>query len=387
MFGKKNKEMSLEKVSELLSGVATPLSLYLVPTNLDSERKKFFGSSSYNPQFKYRRPKAVSKNNGIFDKLSGLESVKGVDPEISKFIVEVVKHKKQASGLLDAIGDDSRFVEISKQRFGIPTYLLFKKACKILRRRYGDLNLAPRDAKLREKKLKYDDLVPVFEEVFKALGLEEWTLDKSKAIIRSGFRTAVKTKRIMVDPNISVSAERLRKTIIHEVATHALRGNNGFGTGYEVFGKPNLAECLDDEEGLALFNEEKFGVLRKTDIKKRAAYVYALHLGKSHSFRDVFDALRSSYARMSAFDVAYRIKRGISDTSKPGCYFKDVVYLRGFLKVRERLAGDEVSYANMYAGKIPLSHLYLVEEGVIPKPRVVPQKDIFEKVFKKAGLI
>ena len=89
MFGKKSKEMSLEKVSELLSGVATPLSLYLVPTNLDSERKKFFGSSTYNPMFKYRRPKAVTKNNSIFEKLSNLETVKDVDPEISKFIISI----------------------------------------------------------------------------------------------------------------------------------------------------------------------------------------------------------------------------------------------------------------------------------------------------------
>lgn len=376
--------MKYAEVNKIMSSIATPLSLYLVPSNLESEREKFFESETYNPQFRYR---TANKNKGVFRKLSTLEEIVDVDPEISKYILQVIKDKKQASKLLDSIGDNESFLRISEERFGKPSKILFRRACKLLRRRYGDIQIAERNQKLREKMLTYEDLVPIFEIVFSELGLEDWKLDRSKAIEARGFRTTVKTKRVMVDPNVVVNAEKLRKTIVHEVATHALRGNNGFKTGYDVFGKPNLKEYLDDEEGLAMFNEERFGLLREIDIKRRAALVYAMYLGQTMSFRGVHTALQAVYPKKNAFDVVLRVKRGLSDTSKPGCYYKDASYLRGFLKIRRKLAKDTASYSNMYAGKIPLKYLHLVEEGIIPKPKVVPSEELVEGIFKKAKLV
>lgn len=376
--------MNYAEVNELMSRIATPLSLYLMPVNYDKEKEKFFDSTDYNPQFRYRRS---DKNKGIFEKLRKLEEIEDVDPEISDYIVDVIEDKEQAAKLLAAIGEDEKFLRISEERFGLPKYRLFKRACKILRKRYGDIEIAERNEALRDRKLGYEELIPVFEKVFDALGLDGWRLDKSKAIESRGFRTVVKTKRVMVDPNISVSAEKLRKTIVHEVATHALRAQNGFNTGYDVFGKPNLNEYLDDEEGMAMFNEERYGLLRDIDLRRRAALVYAMYIGRNASFRQTYDALGAVYPKRNAFDVVYRVKRGLSDTSKYGCYYRDSSYLRGFLKIRKKLAKDEVSYRNMYAGKIPLKYLYLVEEGIIPKPKVVPTKELVEGMFKDAGLV
>jgi hypothetical protein len=384
-LGSKVRKMKLEEVEELMSQIATPLSLYLVPTNLDEEKEKFFDSRDYNPQFKYRK---ANKNNGrIFRELKDLEEIVDIDPEISKYIIKVIKYKKQASNLLESIGDNDRFMRISKERFGMPSYKLYKKACRILRKRYRDIEITKRNPKLRDKILKYDDLEPIFEKVFEALGLDGWSFQKSKAIISSGFRTAVKTRRVMVDPEVRVSAEKLRKTIIHEVGTHALRGHNGFKTGYEVFGKPNLPSYLDYEEGLAMYNEEQYGVLRDIDIKKRALYVYAIYLSSQMSFRQLYDAVHGISPRKSAFDVVYRVKRGLADTSRVGCYSKDQVYLRGFFKTRRKLVNDVVSYKYLYAGKIPYKYVYLVEEGIIPKPKVVPSKKLFSDLFEEVGLV
>ena len=383
MFGSKKTKMKYEQVNEIMSKIATPLSLYLVPTNFEKEKEKFFNSIDYNPQFKYRR---AEKNKGLFEKLENIEEITDIDSEISEYIVKVIADKKQAAQLLEAIGQDEAFLKISEERFGKPKYWLFKRACKILRRRYGDIVIAKRNEKLRDRKLNYEELVPIFEKVFEKLGLEGWTIDKSKAIESRGFRTTVKTKRIMVDPDVSVSAEKLRKTIVHEVATHALRGHNGFETGFDVFGKPNLNEYLDDEEGLAMFNEEQFGFLRNIDLKRRAALVYAMYIGQYSSFVQTYDALSAVYPKNNAFDVVYRVKRGFSDTSREGCYYRDASYLRGFLKIRKKLENDKVSYRNMYVGKIPLKYLYLVEEGILPKPKIVPSQELVDEIFKETGL-
>lgn len=382
--GKKKTKMTKDEVTEIMSQVVTPLSLYLVPTNLEEEKDNFFDSFDYSPQFKYR--KVVNKNAQVFEKLNTVNEITDIDPEISKFIIKVIKHKKQAADLLGAIGSDEKFIRISHDRFGLPMYSLFRRACMVLRCNYNEFSLVETNERLRKKVFEFEELVPIFEKTFEILGLDGWTVDKSKAIISSGFRTLVKTKRVVVDPGIKISAEKLRKTIIHEVATHALRGHNGFMTGYEVFGKPNLIEYLDDEEGLAVYNEEKYGVLKGFHLRKMAGYVYAVYLGQDFSFRDTFNAIRGIFPRKTAFDIVYRVKRGISDTSQGGCYSKDIVYFRGFLKVRKKLQNDAVSYRNMYAGKIPMDYLYLVEEGIIPKPKVVPSKELIEKIFDESGI-
>lgn len=382
---KKEKPMSYSEISDLLAQISTPLSLYLVPLNLKEEREKFFESSDYNPQFRYRTPN--NKNAAIFSSLQGITEVTGVDPEIGKFVLSVIESKNQASDLLYSIGKGEDFIRISNDRFGIPSYQLFVRACKILRRSYGDIKLVARNEKLKDRILKYDDVVKVFSKVFEIVGLSDWSIEKSKAIVAGGFRTAAKTRRILVDPGVEISAEKLRKTLVHEVLTHALRASNGFATGFEAFGKPNVPEYLDVEEGLAMYNEEKYGVLRDIDVRRRAALVYAIYLSQSMSFRQVFNAIRSLYPKNNAFDVIYRVKRGLGDTSQPGCYTKDAAYLRGFLNVRKELTKDALTYKYLYAGKLSLKHLSLVEEGVLPKPKVVPTKELVEKAFHETGLV
>lgn len=384
IFRSKKKTMKKEEVEGLMAKIITPISLYLKPTNLDEEREKFFESSTYNPQFKYR--KRSNRNNQIFSSLASLEEVTDVDPEISKFIIKVIESKKQASDLFFAIGNDEEFVRISQERFGEPNYKLFKKACMILRRNYGDIKVAEVSERLKNKKFEYDDLESIFQKTFDILDLKDWIVDKSKAIGSSGVRTVVKTRRIMMDPEIQISADRLRKTIVHEVATHALRGENGYSTGYRVFYKPNLIEYLDDEEGLAIYNEEKYGVLRASSLRKSASYVYSSYLAKKYSFREVFNSLRGIFPPKTSFNLVYRIKRGLSDTSRRGGYLRDCSYLRGFLKVRKKLENDSASYRNMYAGKLPMSYLYLVEEGILPKPKIWPSNEVIEKIFKSVGI-
>lgn len=379
LFSKNNVVFTYEEVNTLMSQIATPTSLYLVPTNAQEERQKFLADSTYNPQFTYRK---ANKNKGIFVQLEKIAEISDVDPAISAYIVDTIEDKKRAAHLLESIGDDREFRRVSDERFGVPSSKLFSRACKILRGNTGDIAIVERNDKLASQILTFDNLVPIFKKVFALFGLEGWSLEKSKAISSEGFRTVMKTKRVMVDPDVQVSAEKLRKTLIHEVATHALRGNNGYLTGYDVFGKPNLKEYLDDEEGLAIYNEERFGVLRFIDVKKRAALVYAAYLAQTMSFREIFNALRAVYMRQTAYEVCMRIKRGMSDTAQPGGYYRDVCYLRGFLRIRRKLANDAVTYRNMYAGKIPIRYVNLVEEGILQKPKIYPTQELIENIFK-----
>ena len=69
----KKKEMSLSEVTKLLSELRIPTGFVFTPINLDTEKKKFFNSDTYEPQFTYRIVK--NKNAEIFSKLSSVSVI------------------------------------------------------------------------------------------------------------------------------------------------------------------------------------------------------------------------------------------------------------------------------------------------------------------------
>ena len=375
--------MSLAEVTNLLEELRLPTSLVFTPTNLDAEKKKFFNSDTYNPQFQYRIVKNI--NRDILKKLSLVEEISDVDPRISEFYIKLIESKKEANDLMYAVGDNELVTEISMNRYGKPSSKLFRNACRVLRGKVDAYNLVERKPVEREI-LKYDEINKVFEVVFKELGLDGWAVDKSMNIAKNGVKVGVKTKKVLVDPNIQRSKFKLRKTIVHEVGTHVLRANNGLKSGFEALGKPNLPSYLDVEEGLATWNENNLGLLTEDWLKKKAALVYALYIGEDMSFRELYNCMLGSLPKYASFDVVYRIKRGLSDTSYGGLYGKDVAYFRGFRRVLSKLEKDSSLYDLLYSGKIGFEQCEWVREGLIPKAKDIPTKERWLEIFKKAGI-
>ena len=383
---RKKNSMGLEQITELLDGLKIPTALVFTPTNLEIEKKKFFNSEKYNPVFQYRIVK--NSNENIFKKLSVIESVSDVDPRISEFYIDLIEAKKEASELMNAVGNNEAVTDISVSRYGKPTPILFRNACKVLRGRMDSYNVVSSKAvkKLRGEYLGYGDIERIFSEVFKEFGLDDWAVDKSMNIVKNGVKVGMKTKKVLVDPNIERSSFKLKKTLVHEVGTHVLRGVNGLESGFEAFSKPNLPSYLDTEEGLATWNENSMGLLSENWLRKKAALVYAIYIGEDMSFRQLYNCVYGILPKYSAFDTVYRVKRGLGDTSYPGIYSKDITYFRGFRRVLNRLKKDPSLYELLYAGKIGFKEAEWVREGLLPKPKRVPSQEKWEEVFKKVGL-
>lgn len=375
--------MSLAEVTNLLEELRLPTSLVFTPTNLDAEKKKFFNSDTYNPQFQYRIVKNI--NRDILKKLSLVEEISDVDPRISEFYIKLIESKKEANDLMYAVGDNELVTEISMNRYGKPSSKLFRNACRVLRGKVDAYNLVERKPVEREI-LKYDEINKVFEVVFKELGLDGWAVDKSMNIAKNGVKVGVKTKKVLVDPNIQRSKFKLRKTIVHEVGTHVLRANNGLKSGFEALGKPNLPSYLDVEEGLATWNENNLGLLTLDWLRKKAALVYALYIGEDMNFRQLYNCILGILPKYASFDAVYRVKRGLSDTSYGGLYLKDIAYFRGFRRVLNRLEKDVSLYELLYSGKIDFEQCEWVREGLIPKAKDIPTKERWLEIFKKAGI-
>lgn len=377
------KEMTLEEITGFLGELRIPTSLVFTPVNLDKERSKFFNSDVYNPKFEYRVVK--NKNEKILKEIFSVKKITDVDPRISDFYISLIEEKKKASELMHAVGNNDLVTEISVERYGIPNAILFNNAARVLRGSMDGYKIVkyPRDPEM----LSYEDIEKIFLKVLEELGLREWSVEKSMNIKSKGIKVGTKRKEILMDKDMSRSKFKLRKTIVHEIGTHILRAHNGERTGFEALSKPNLPSYLDIEEGLALWNEMYVGALTERWLKMRAALVWAVYLGKDLTFRELYDVVLGVLPKKTAFDIVYRVKRGLGDTSYPGIYTKDIVYFRGLRKVMKRISKEPKLYYDLYAGKIDFEQCDWVEEGLIRKPSIIPPtREEWEKIFKKVGI-
>ena len=150
--------------------------------------------------------------------------------------------------------------------------------------------------------------------------------------------------------------------------------------------KANIPSYLDIEEGLAVWNESDMDFLTLKNLKKEAAFVYAVYIGEQLSFRQLYNSLLAVFSKNTAFNITYRVKRGLGDTNYPGIYTKDIVYFRGFKKVKRALEKDKSLYEKLYAGKIDLKQCEWVDDGLIPRAKIVPSKQEWNELFKKVGI-
>ena len=380
---KLKKEMKLDEITELLGELHLPISLVFTPVNLEKEKSKFFNSDTYNPQFEYRIVK--NKNEKLLKELSNVRKITDVDPRISDFYISLIEEKRQVNELMHAVGNNDMVTNISIEKYGFPTKVLFKNAARVLRGCIDEYNIVkyPKDP----ERLDYNQIEKVFMGVFEELGLREWSVKSSINIKKNGVKIGVKKKEILMDKNITRSRFKLRKTVAHEIGTHILRAYNGERTGFEALSKANLSEYLDVEEGLALWNEMYVGALTERWLKMRAALVWAVYVGKDLSFRELYTVMLGVLPKSTSFDIVYRVKRGLSDTSYPGIYSKDLVYTRGFRKVIKEFKKEPGLYSTLYAGKIDFKQCEWVEEGLIKKPTILPPtKEEWNKIFTKVGI-
>lgn len=385
LFSKSGQSvMKLEGVTKHLSSLRIPTGLVFTPTNLEIEKQKFFASDTYEPQFTYR----IVKNNNaeILKKLSSLREISDVDPRISDFYIKLIESKKDSSDLMHAVGNNELVTEISYKKYGKPSSMLFRNSARVLRGKVDSYNIVDMKKVSKDDMLGYEEIAAIFESVFNELNLNDWSVGKSINIAKNGAKVGIKKKEVLLDPNIERSKFKLRKTLVHEVGTHVLRSVNGSNSGFDALSNANLPSYLDVEEGLATWNESNMDLLTLRWLKEKAALVWAIYLGENLSFRELYNCVLGVLPTRSAFDVVYRVKRGLEDTSYPGIYAKDVVYFRGFRKVMGRLEKDLSLYEKLYAGKIGFEQCEWVDTGLIPKAKIVPSRELWKDIFKKVGI-
>ncbi|XP_066483563.1 putative tyrosine carboxypeptidase MATCAP2 isoform X2 [Tiliqua scincoides] len=256
------------------------------PSNVEREKMKFFKSDfAYNPQFEYASP--------------ALSNV-------------LAKHSQASSTFLkQAI----KIMDLTLEKYG--SYENFEQAT-------GG-SLLPR-SRIWSHVRKY---------MMKEGCLGEIVVHLSDDLLSRASMTVV-NGRPTLTINITTARENwLEGMLRHEIGTHYLRGINNSSQPWNNWNgrrKHGLRPINPTEEGLASIHSVLF---RKDPFLWRAALLYytvyqASHMSFSQLFEDIGKFVKDPNTR---WDYCVRAKRGLTDTSEPGCFSKDQVYLDGILRI------------------------------------------------------
>lgn len=237
----------------------------------------------------------------------------------------------------------------------------------------------------------------ITSEEFGKLAHEEFDYFKSqdanfgcKVHIRDDVNVMMVSKGELYLPSDYTMTKKGAKALIqHEIGTHALTYYNGAQQPLSQLSS-GLANYDALQEGIAVLSEYLCGGLSGNRLRILAGRVVAgAALLDGADFHQVFFKLYSRYdfTKERAFNITSRMFQG-------GGFLKDIIYLKGLVKLRDHLAeGGELQ--PLLSGKFALKHLPVIQDltarGLVYpaklQPRYFEHKNFNKRLNKlKKGL-
>ncbi|RUS78150.1 hypothetical protein EGW08_014079 [Elysia chlorotica] len=167
---------------------------------------------------------------------------------------------------------------------------------------------------------------------------EEVVINLSEDLLSRGSMTRAKGKSVLSVRSVNLREHWAEGLLRHELGTHYLRSCNNRHHPWNsnrVRRDLGMGPINPTEEGLAslhsvLFREKPF-------LWRAALLYYTTYMASKLSFKELFSDLeRFVHSPNVRWDYCLRAKRGQVDTSRPGSFCKDQVYLEGLLQLLKR---------------------------------------------------
>lgn len=297
----------------------------LVPKNLQEEKQKFFADNSYNPQFTYENNIEVS--------------------DLTEHGLPQEKYLTLAQKVLDIAYDGKTEEDLFSSEGAL---------------------------------LAQSDVTQKVEQFLAMHGLE----DRFAVTWSSSFisRASVSSDTIKLRLPCEFRQEGLLGMLYHEIGTHALRRiNYEKQPWFKKKSKFGFGDYLRTEEGLAVLHgliphSQKLAFIQA--IRYLAVY-YALTTSFSELWHKLIPYVDDVERRWT---IVVRQKRGLTDTSKPGAFTKDLVYFEGMIEVWKWLVAHEFDITTLYFGKI--GH-HDTEKAEMYNPSFQPKLPVFFTHFNQ----
>lgn len=332
-------------IDKLLSGIRKKIGLNIInPTNAIKERKEFLRGNIENPVFTYDDSKIdYSKYIKVLNNIK--LGITPIDIIYKKYIAELILMLKMYSSL-----GTKDFTKYSLKLYGKPDYVLMQNAKELISLDDKRIFDSPRDVSTQEALKIFGDEIKKFA--------NGWELS-AEDIVANAIVNPAKRKFTIRD-NYHFSRRQIRRFIAHEIYTHILRAECGLLQPYNMF-STGLAGYESTEEGLALYKERMEGVLDRKSLKGYAGRVLAIDIALNSSFRETYDFLRKFYPKSQSWTLTVRVKRGLTDTSQPGAFTKDLIYLKGYYEILDYVKGGN-SIKDLHFGKIGIADVPIVKK-------------------------
>lgn len=327
---------------------------FLNPTNLQEEERTFFSSQTYEPQFTY---KTFTRANAFRTRLERIRIAE--QTPLGQLFRDVKERLLLSTNLLENIGKNG-FAET--RLYGMPSKETLHNAHEILKS-------IPREP-MPTKPYTATYMKSAIEKALLQHGFVGWHISIKPSVARVSVSPSKRT--IIISEKAKFSANGIKCMLAHEVGVHVLRSMNSYRQQYRILSSDAIPCYLQTEEGLAVLHEKKTGCLTSNRLRKYAGRVIAVSAALKGGFRDVFNELCRFFPPKEAFEMTVRVKRGLKDTSATGGFVKDHVYLEGKLML-EKFIEQGGNIKLLYAGKIGLEHIGLVEDGTILQPAYLPK--------------
>lgn len=325
---------------------------YLIPQNTAEEKQRFLSELSkdkkYNPRFVY---KPISFN--VKKLTATLNSLKNrlldIDHPLSRY------YERYFEQDIDFIHNISRrssilFPSWLSGLYGFPNENEYNIAKSILEKidvnetRHIEYTLSPETMKTEIHKILED------------CQITDWRISLTASSAR--FSVNPVTKTIKIEKDTFFNPDEIQRLLLHEIGVHVLRSENGSKQRFLLFSK-GFPDYLQTEEGLAILSEKRNGLLNNIALTKYCCRLLAAHLCQYLDFYKVFRQISIFLSAKDSFDIVARIKRGLEDTSTPGGFTKDQIYIKGLLE----LEGLELqSIRQLFVGKIGIQDLNIIDK-------------------------
>lgn len=291
------------------------------PTNAEEEKEKFFepGNESYEPQFCYSLPPHVL--------LLALEKV-GVSPS-ERYVPHALRI---LNTVLQRFGSHDSWQEVNGGEF-----------------------LSEMEARA------------IVDEYLVSHGIENDIVVNFNPQLLARASFMKKASQLNIRPQ-GLRRHWIQGMLHHEVGTHFLREKNNQQQAWAKVGKKgrqkyNLQDKNPTEEGLASLHT----VLERDShtLWRAALLYYATWRAAQLSFRKLYEDLKQFLGsnEEERWDYCLRAKRGLSDTSQPGGFVKDQMYLTGAMQILE--SRRNINFEVLYVGKVSVEDAHrMVAHGI-----------------------
>jgi hypothetical protein len=167
-------------------------------------------------------------------------------------------------------------------------------------------------------------------------------------------RTTIDSDTIKLRLPADFRREGLLGMLYHEVGTHAIRRiNYEQQPWFKKKKRYGFSSYLKTEEGIASLHSLIPHSYKSAFVS--AIRYLAVDTANKGSFAETWQALEPYVEDPERrWTIVFRQKRGLSDTSQPGGYTKDLVYFEGMVDVWKWLYSQNFAIADLYYGKLAL---------------------------------